>query len=89
MQTDTQVCMRCYDPEQMQGKTFILALMCMEQKRSLSHALCHPLEPTGRCSLLFSALKLLFSVTLAEEVNTLVLFSSDIYSEPTSKYSTN
>lgn len=50
--------------------------VCLEHKRSLSHALCHPVTPTGRCSLLYFALKQLFSVTLAEEVNTLLLFSA-------------
>lgn len=75
---DTHVCVRCYDPEQMQGKTFTVALMCVWNR----NAPCHPLAPAGRCSLLYSALKQLFSVTLAEEVNTLVLFSASIYSHP-------
>lgn len=91
MQTDAQVCVRCYDPEQMQGKTFILALMCVWNRSAPCHThfvILWSWQVDALC-LLFPTLKQLFSVTLAEEVNTLVLFSSDIYSEPTSKYSTN
>lgn len=89
MQTGTQVCVRCYEPEQMRGKTFTLAVMCVWNRIACCRAHFVILRrPTGRCSLLYSALKQLFSVTLAEEVNTLVLFSANIHPKLTSKYST-
>lgn len=69
--------------EQMQDRTFTGPLMCVGNRNAACHT--HFVivgAPTGRCSRLYSALKQLFPVTLAEKVNTLVLFSAKMYSLP-------